>query len=534
MTVIHIASGDFTLAEGRTLRGLLVPYGEVGQNASGEFIFSATSEVTLPTDPSVIGLKMAHDGAGAAVKLATATALSETERGIEADFAIAEGVIGDRLLAEYKTGSKKSLSAEFAHIVRDGKNVVSAILTGAATVVLGGFPSAAFFAIAEDAAPVEGEEDPTEPTAEELLAAAQELLNRLSAAQEQNTNPPKPDVPAAKEFAVSVPNTVSAKTETSIVPVTKAEAFALFNAQQNGTATEAMLARLNSAGGFARSESAMFALSDVKYDGTGGVQVDQRTPAWLGELWSGRAYVQKVIPLFGHADLSSKKAQGFRWVTKPAGANWAGNKANVPTSTPATELDEVTAQFWAMGHDVAIEHSIFNDGFIEAYLTAGTDAYAQWADAKAFADILAKASTVVADNPSGLSIGAGISALIDGVVQVITNNATPTFAFIAPALYKSILKTGETATLGYLDAALGFEEGTLGSSGFKFASHASLAAGNILVGAREAVTIHELPSIVKVQAPDTIKGGVDFNMFGAEATFVHKADALVKVTPFGA
>jgi hypothetical protein len=523
----------FAKVDDRTLTGLLLPWGEQSrQSPTTEPILFERGTVKLPRDFAILTANVAHDHL---TQVARVTKITDTDAGIEAEFKVADTEEGDELLLAVSEGKFSKLSAELKSLVRDGAKAVSAVLTGAAFVPEGAFAGASLFAIAADNELPEEEEQPTQiELTKELLANAQALLESIQAEREAQTNNPTqtPANPAEQEFAMGVPNTVTPAKSEAKAAVSKDEAIALFSAIRSGSATDEMVKRLNSAGGFATGQGSLFALADVKYDGTGSVQIDQRNPAWVGELWSGRAYVQKVIPLFGHADLTSKKAQGFRWLTKPAGATWAGNKSNVPTNTPTAELDDVTASFWAMGHDVAIEHQIFEDGFIAAYLAASVDSYAEWADNKALTDILAEASTIVADNPAGLDIGKGMSAIVDGAVQVINNNALPTFALVAPDLYKAILKTPQNNVLGYLNAALGLEDGTLAS--FSIRSSTVLAAGTVLVGAREAATIHELSSIVRVQAPDTVKGGIDFNAFGAEATFVHKPNALVKVTPFGA
>lgn len=524
---------EFSLV-GDELHALLVPFGEVGQAASGEHLFSLATALELP-DPSSIKLKLAHDGSGAKQIAATATAFETTEAGIVAHYKPEANAYGKRLLKEHQEGRKKSVSPEFVNIIRDGANVLKAKLSGSAAVVLGGFPSAAFFSLAVA-------DDVIEETDEDKIARLEEELLTLrsipSISGHATETPETPAAPAAEEAPnqgdtvpeATVPNTVSAAAVATEAPITKQEVFAYFAALEAGNAPRELRDRM--AGAFHEGgESAVFALNDVKYNGTGSVQPDERRSQWVDELWSGRVYERQVVPLFNHDTLTARIVSGFRWTTKPAGGDWAGNKANIPSNTPVTAAATATAQFWAMGHDHAIEHRIFNTpGYFESYFKMGTEDYAAWSDAEVLATILAGATALEADNPSGLDIGAGFSALIDGAAAVIAANALPTFALIAPALWKAMVKTPTDSVLGYLSAALKLDSGDL--DGFVIRPHASLDTGNVLVGAREAATVYELPSIIKVEAPDTVKGGIDTNMIGAEATFIHKATALQLVTPY--
>lgn len=330
---------------------------------------------------------------------------------------------------------------------------------------------------------------------------------------------------------MGVPNTVKDKAaDFAARPVTRAEAMATLNAMRAGNADADAIARLNQS--TVAGEHAMFALLDVKYDGANSVQPDERRAAWIGEFWHGVTYEQKVLPLFAHDTLTAKKVAGFRWTTRPQGGDWAGNKANIPSNQPATALAEATATFFAGGHDHAIEHEIFDTpGYFESYFAAMAESYAKWADAKAAAAALAAATDLEADNPAGLAIGAGWSALIDGATAVVDADAIPTFALVESSLWKSMLKVPATDILGYLAAALNLTEGDLG--GFKIRPLKTLTAGHVLVGAKEAMTVYELPGEpIRVTAPDTVKGGIDTNVIGAAATLVHKADALVDVAPY--
>lgn len=518
MTTETLPTAEFTLVEERTLRAMLLPFGEVGSASSGNFVFSPGT-VTLPANPR-IPLKLGHDGTGAKQIAAYSSALTETPQGIVADFVLEDNAYGNRMLAEHKEGRKKSVSPELVNITRSGTNVTASQLTGAAAVVLGGFQSAAFFALDEPAEEIPAKEPVIQTPAD---IPAEETTEVAPAAEE---TPEEKEAPVA---TATVPNTLAATTAEQ--PITEQEVFAYFEAMRAGRATPEMHERMRPAfheGG----EGAMFALNDVKYNGSGSIQPDERRAQWVDLLWNGRSYEQQVVPLFKRLPLTSRTIAGFKWTTKPTGGDWAGNKANIPSNTPVTAPASATAAFWAMGHDHAIEFQIFDTpGYWESYFRMGVEDFAAWEDAKVLAAAIAGATSLEADNPSGLDIGAGFSALIDGAAAVITSgNALPTFALVAPALWKTMLKTPSNDVLGYLSAALKIDSGEL--DGFVIRPHASLDTGNVLVGAGEAMTVYELPEIVKVQAPDTVKGGIDTNMISAVATLVHKATALQLVTPY--
>lgn len=533
MTTVQIESGLLTAnVDERTISGLLVPFGEEGNTNLGKFTVEA-GVLRLPRDATVVTLNTDHDRQE---PVGRAAVLEEREDGIYATFNLADTEEAEAALLAVKDGSRGRLSVEAKGIViRAGKAIAGSIF-GAALVARGAFPSATL--LASDVGEVEEEDEPSVERGRDLAVleqAVRELTERLAALQTPEAKAEEPETPTLENESEESPVTSPMPGETlaAAAAPTKREVLSILEASRSNSISAEMQARLD--GQFVSGQNTLFAaLNDVKYDAAGSPVPYNPAPMWIGELWSGLTYDQKFVPLFGHADLTGKKITGFRWNVKPSGATWTGNKTNVPSNTPSTTTFEVTAQLWAGGHDHAIEHRIFDSpGYFESYYTQMIESYAAWVDAKVISEILAGASTIVADNPSGLSIGSGMSALIDGAVQVINNNATPSFAVLAPDLYKQIMKTPENATLGYLNAALGLREGQIDT--FAFKSDASLAAGSVLVGAREAATVYELPGTpVRVEAPDTIKGGIDTNVFGAAATVIHKADALVRVTKFGA
>jgi hypothetical protein len=278
------------------------------------------------------------------------------------------------------------------------------------------------------------------------------------------------------------------------------------------------------------------ALSDVKFDGTGGLQpIMSPTPQWLGEAWTATKYRQQVLPLFSHGNLTALTFNGFKWTTKPAGGTWAGNKGNVPSNTLVVAPTTGTAGRYAIGHDIAREFVDFPvEGFFESYAAAVTEDYSKWADTLVATAILAGATTLAGDAlttlPGGTNnIGSAASAIIDGATAIITAGSLPDFALVAPALWKQMAKMPKSNVIGYLNAALGLSEGDL--DGFTIRPSATVAAGKVLVGCKEAVTVLELPGVpIRIDALDLARGGVDKAAFGYAGVNINDALGLQLVT----
>lgn len=525
---------EFSLIDDKYLRALLVPYDEVGKNANGDHVFSAATLVELPQLPAEVVLKLAHDGTGSTQIAADAFAFRETDKGIVADFLPRDNIYGQRLLEDHKAGRKKSISPEFKGLVRDGVNVVRARLSGAAAVVLGGFPSAAFFSLAEVDEVTETPEETIARLEAELAAAKATAPDEAPATQTTDVAPAaeatQPDAPATTQeedvTVATVPNTTGATTSAP-TPTTIAEiafALAVYSARGDRSALDAIVEHDRPMG-----ETGMFALNDIKLTTSGSVGVNIQQPQWIGELWRGRSYQRRIIPLIAHADLTSFTVKGFRWLVEPAMAAWAGDKAAVPTNTPTTEPYTLTALRWAGGHDIAREYRDFDvPEFWAAYFAAMTDSYAKLTDDDALAKLVAGATAVTAGAvPSG--VNAGLVTIVDGALAVLPTGV-PSFAVVAPDIFRSIMLMKDVDKLAYLNTSLGLEDGTIQS--FRVVPHPSIATGKALVGVKAAATEYELPgSPIRTEALDQIKGGIDEALFGYSATAINRPAGLALVTP---
>lgn len=517
-------------ADDRTVSGLLVPFGEKCRSNLGEFTVEPGA-LTLPRHPSGAAFTDEHDRV-----VGEAVLLAEQADGIHATFRLDKTPEGDAALAAIQTGKRRHLSVEAAHMVIQGAKAIAGRVFGGSLVDRPAFPSAVLLAAegdqVETAEPIETKEEFSETFTDENGVEHLRKTTRVTRVDgdtttiTETTEITEPEPPAEGDPEMpnaTVPGTLlasKANTKPEAEPVTKA-AFAkiVSTAMRQPEQAQTLLAALN----------------DVKISGTGAVGTAAVPPAYIGEIWSGQPFARKVIPLLQHGDLTSLRTIGWRWVVEPEVAEWAGNKANVPTNTPTTENAEWAIQRFAGGWDIAREFVDFGETeVIESFLTAAAGSYARKSDAWVLAQLIAAATAAtVTDIPT--DIPAALAGIVDGALAIIGNDARPSYALVNPADYRPLLFTQKNDTLEYLSMALGLDEGSL--DGFKIVPHTGVTAGSVLVGAREASAVHELSgSPIRVNALDMVKGGVDEALFGYVQFRDYYSDGiqLVSLTPAGA
>jgi hypothetical protein len=539
----HIESLEVGLfavdADTRTVRGLLVPYGERSRLTVSKTkpLWFNPGDLAIPRDPSVVGLNRLHDRfdpMGHGVEIVDRR---DAPSGVVAEFRIADTPEGDDWLSDH--GTLVRLSPEVRNIRRRPDGSATAELTGAALVDEGAFASAGLFALGT-----------VEETTDELVAGVEETPDDEpeetpdAAPAVEDNEPDDEDDPVDQEGNpvgnAPVPDTLAGG-GTPPTPNTDGSARAMFRAMSavaSGHATPAVIAQLQTNWGGV-GEAGLFALNDVDYDGTDGLALGasgagrMTRPQWLGEVLDGTEYRALFAPLFGHGDLTSLYMQGWKWNVKPKGGAWSGNKAAIPSNAPTVTPVSEPASRWAGGHDHAREHVDFGTpGYFESYYAAMVEDYLRWLDEDVvLTELLAAATEVEADNPSGLTIGSAMSKLVDGAASVVAAGLIPTFAILPTAEWKSILKTPDNATLGYLNAALGLDEGTLDNAGFVIRPSSDVT--NPIVGARSAATVYELAgSPIRAEALNIANGGIDTGLFGYGGLLVTNAAGIVEVTPY--
>jgi hypothetical protein len=546
MTIAYIEAGTLTASiADRIVTGLLLPFGEVGRTNLGKFKIPGPGIIQIPKDVSVLQANLDHDQMEPVARILTAT---ETPSGIVATFKVGENPEGDALLEEIEkgktTGKLKALSAEVKNVVIKAGEAVAGVLTGAAFVNKGAFPSARLMAadtvdsetiseieqdiqevdVTSDNAVIETIEDEYTDEAGNVwirkitrtqvvdgdVVTIDEHVELTPKAAEEQPETAQEETPVEEPLVARVPETLKASvTARKAAPLTKSDVFS-------------MIARARQTG----DRRLMAALEDVAITGSGTVGAATVVPQFVGELWSGRRFARKVIPNLAAAALTSTSVTGWRFTTKPEVDAWNGNKAEVPSNAPVAEAYTVPLQRFAGAWDIAREFVDFGQtDVLNAMMGYAVDSYAKQSDEYVLAEITDAVTGVeVGTIPDG--IAESLVKLVRGSLNVITNaDALPTFAIVAPDVFEELALIQTNNALEFLSMSLNLEGGQMES--FTIVPHTALAAGEVLVGARDAVTVHELPgSPIRVNALDIAKGGVDEAVFGYVAARIDSTDAL--------
>lgn len=487
----------------RTITGTVVPYGVIGLTSIGPIIVAAGA-VRVPERLSDVKLFTEHDRN---TPVGWAVASEDTDAGLILSFKVREGDAGDQALYEASPDSplRDGLSVELDGLAfsEDETTITDSFLRGVAQCTVPAFDDARIAQVAASHSP-EGI-NPMPPTP--ATPAPADGTIEASAA----TGTSQPVQPAAAPTPAAAPAPVPASVPSGLAAAATPAPAASFSHPNEFYA--AMVAR------HTRRASADMeaALSDITQSATSEVEA----PAFVGELWDGVRYERRVVPLVGHGDLMSYEINGWRWVTKPAVASYAGDKGAVPSNAPTTEAVTEEAERLAGAHDIDRKYRDFNnEAFFQSYYEAMTESYAMLSDA-ALVDALEAAATDVTNlyDANGF-----LGALATGVQALgVATNANSTFALAnLTDLVPFILGLTNLDVPAYMDL--------LGIDPRRIVAHPSVTAGHVIVGTRDAVTFYELPgSPIRVEAVDMVKGGIDAGVFGYYATLIHDAGGLQDV-----
>lgn len=511
----------FADVEARTLRGLLLPYGELSSPSVSKTapVMFSKGTVEVPADPSALNANRLHSQFAPVARF---TKIEDTDAGIVAHFAVANTPDGDDLLLEATDpdeAKRPRLSAEIKGLVRDlgdKTKAVKAALTGAAFVPQGAFASAALFSIADE------EADDIEEKITAAVRAALADHKTEDAPSEEAPSEEKEEIMTASAAVVPDGLTPPATVDTGL------SANGLFAALSNARGNADALKGADALG-------ELFAISTIQHSGPSTVTIgaDVQVPQALGELWKRRPYNRRFAALFNEAPLTSMKARGWRWVDakEPVVASYTGNTAEIPSNALDTEEVTADAQRLAGGHKLDRRYLDFNDQtVIESYFRHMTESYARVSDAAFLAAAVAGGTALTDADAPGTGITNGLQAIVTGALAVITAENTPSFAVVSPELWKAIVLTPNESVLGYLNAGFGLEEGS--AAGFKILPGA-VGTGKVLVGAKEGMTTYELPGVpIRVEGIDPHHGAIDPALFGYYATIINNAKALQLVTAY--
>jgi hypothetical protein len=574
---LTIDGGELLLAaeDERLLTARLVPFHEECQSNLGRFTV-APGTLELPADATVA---IMNDGHRRELPLASGVVYAERADGIYGSWRLAQSPEADAALADIKAKRRGAVSVE-AEVVVEGGRATSGRIFGAALVSAGkrgAFPSAVLLATAADTAAV----DPTDPTQAHYQTlvvdpdTGDQYETETTVEETEETDPdtgatiitttttdvktitPGANAPAegsAPVAAQPVPATdplLAERTPGRVPAALLGKRPAARKPEQASTVNRRQLSLLlakaapSHRGGAwdgklleqLRSErvvGTLYAeLDDITFDAAGSPN-DMIVPQWIGELWSGRSYQRRWIPLFNSAGLTSPTVKGWRWKTRPEVAKWAGNKTDVPTGPVETEPYDTEAQPFAMAHDVDRRYRDFpNPEFWDGYFAAGTESYAKQSDLyvpEQLFDPANAALTAVTGGAVPADVNPVLARIVDGALAVLDEDL-PSFAVVSKADWRTLMLTREQDNLAFLNASLGLEEGSIESFRVIPDGNAGLAGGKVLVGCRSAATVHELPgSPIRIEGLDVARGGIDPGLFGYTAVAIHNPAALALVS----
>ncbi|GAA2172423.1 hypothetical protein GCM10009846_10300 [Agrococcus versicolor] len=521
----------------RTVRGLLLPHGEESRvSASGTApITFPEGTVRLPRDPSIVTLNLEHDRFE---PIGRATSLESTPAGIVAEFAIADTEEGDAYLAD---PSKRRLSAELKGIVRQGAFAVAASLTGAAIVTEGAFASAGLFALGDvqeaDEEP-EVEVESTTADGDHVQLAADTAPEDVTVTTADGATTRYVPAPAEDENPEAAPAAGEEATMASAVAPATASPADIERAEEAGANAvfSAMTIALHGHGAAREeAEQMLAALSDIKITGTGALPATGvLQPAWVGEVWRGRAYQRKYITLGTQGSIAAMEAKGFVLDQGTALVQkWAGNKAPIPSGTASTSLVTSVLDKYAYGADIAREFFDLPGGeeVIAAWWRGVVESYARLTDADALAYIVAAAGAPVAADTYPSDYPAALGMLIQGIEHIEDAEDTPTFAVMNRAAWRQALYAGHERIPEFVN----FDFGTKGegvADGFR------VVRGDIgiddspavLVGSKQGIRFSELGTTpVTFDALDVAKGGVDRATVGYLQTLVDRPSSFALI-----
>jgi hypothetical protein len=481
--------------EQRTVTYRLLPFGQPGRTSIG--LVTATPGVVTIPDPQSVVLNMEHDPTRPVGRLLSAT---EHDDALHATFRIAATPAGDALLAEVAEGLRTGVSVELDQVrVRDGALLAGA-LTGAGAVTRPAFQDARALLVASDT------EDPDTDDTDDA--------GTPPASDPDTDATPAPDDPAGapadgEDTPVS-DDTLTASAPTSVPPVTT-------TARDTDLSTVARMFASVATGD--RDPDLLAALSDLTLTKVG----HSIAPAWIGEAWSGNDYQRSIVPLFAQGNLTGPKVQGWRWKTAPAGADYAGDKADVTSNAAETEAVEFVALRFAGAHDH--DRAMVDFGvpdYWTSYWDAMSASYKKWSDTHALTAAKGAATAVTMTGKSA------VGCIVAGALAVMPAGR-PTFCLLGADPFTAL---AEQDPLAFLSGTLSIPDGNGGVGGLSFGTHPGLAAGDVIVGVRNAATWYELGGGAPIRAEglNIAKGGVDTGAFGYGVLGIHDAAGIAKGT----
>lgn len=479
----------------RTISGRVLPWNEIGRTSAGALEFPKGS-INVPREISRVKLLAGHSPSGEPV--GHATGFESREDGLYMTFQLGSSDAATASLASASEKVIDAFSIEAYGIEKTGTRVTKSILSAVALVPLPAFANARADLVNASAPNGSGQDDSTDEE------------------QEQTDPPTDPDTDEDQDDSTEEEQEQEMNRKT-LTPGTLPGEFG--GATQTTEAHASLTDVVNYLAGanMGRADDSLIAeLTDITDAG----MIGRSAPQWLGELWNGVTYQREIIPLMTQANLTSRKAVGYRWTKKPGVDKYAGNKTEIPSKDAAIEAVERDAQRWAGGNDLDRAFWDFNETeFLAAYWRAMAESYAYETDRDAAQFLVANASTVggVADNL--------IHAAARGSISIKNDlKQAAGFVLINPNDFESILQLSALDAPKFLDIIPAMNPANWKTSEF-------VTAGTVLVGTKAAATHYELSgSPLRVEAEHIAKGGRDAALFGYTANMLNRPEGLQLVT----
>lgn len=484
----------------RTISGRVLPWDEHGRTNHGSIVFPRGS-INVPTDISRVKLLAGHSPSG--VPVGHAVSWESRDDGLWMTFQFGSHSAADDALMQATEHTVDAFSIEAYGIETKGTTVTRSILSAVALVPLPAFASARVDAVhaahdpdADDDDDDDGETVSTAPDP----TPTDDDSDDPDAAGTPPTDKDKTDMGKTTLTPGTLPGDNGGAPIEQNLHASLDDALRYFTAVANHEPTDNILAELT--------------------DITDAGMVNRVAPQWLGEVWSGVTYQRRVIPLLTNAALTSRKAVGYRWTTKPKVAKYAGNKTDIPSFPAAIEAVERDAQRWAGGND--LDRAFWDFGeteFLAAYWRAMAESYAYETDQAAAQFLVAQATTI-----DGTATDV-VRAIARGAIQIDQALHSPaSFALINPADFEGILAMSELDAPKYLGLTGAISDPS------KWVTTEFVPAGSAILGTKAAVTHFELAgSPLRVEAEHIAKGGRDAALFGYTALMLNRPEGLIRV-----
>ena len=481
VTELEAAPPVITAEGERTITGRVLPWDEFGATNSGPLKFPRGA-VQVPKEITRVKLLAGHSPQGVAV--GHATAFEVKDDGLWMTFKIGSHAAGDDALLQASEKTVDAFSVECYGIERNGTTVTNSYLSAVALVPNPAYASAR---VSHVMATHQEESTPSNDA---------ELSDESESEQVEETK----DMPKNHLAPGTLPGD-------SQEPATESAHFSLDGAIDYLTGAVA-----GTASGATHAE-----LADITDAG----MIDRTAPQWLGELWSGVTYERRIIPLMTQKPLTSRKAVGYRWVTKPGVEKYAGNKAPIPSKAASIEAVERESERWAGGNDLDRAFWDFKEReFLAAYWAAMAESYAYETDQDALQFLITNATAIDGTATGVQSAISRGSLAIDNVLH-----APASFAIINPADLEQVLTLSQMDAPRYLGIA-----GTI-TDPANWTTSDAVTAGTAIIGTKAAATHYELAgSPLRVEAEHIAKGGRDAALFGYTAKMINRPEGLVSVS----